>query len=314
MSPFSIHTEDSNEGKIFKLTDNATGSYVEIFEQGCILNQFIVNHQNQSHNFIDGYTSSSDAKETINTWFKSAHLAPFAGRLKNGLYQFNHQHHITTKHYLGHHAIHGLMFDKQFKLVHQTCTNEFASIKLQYVYQAAETGYPYWICCTVEWQLRENNFLSVFSYIENRSPFAVPYSQGWHPYFKLNNNRTEWTITLAQCDVWETDEDMIPNEKCRSYNLANKPILLADEKFDTCFSINQFNTASCVLENQTMKLNYYGSASMPFLQIFTPNELNNIAIEPLSSLPNSLNNSIGLTVLQPDETKKFYWAIQPKWK
>jgi len=63
----------------------------------------------------------------------------------------------------------------------------------------------------------------------------------------------------------------------------------------------------CVVRNPLRKvqIEITPSSSYPYLQIFTPDHRNSIAIENLSAAPDAFNNGIGLKVLEPNEAVNF---------
>jgi aldose 1-epimerase len=63
----------------------------------------------------------------------------------------------------------------------------------------------------------------------------------------------------------------------------------------------------CVLRNTDKKvqIEIYPDKSYSYLQIYTPDHRNSIAIENLSAPPDTFNNGIDLKVLTPGEMAEF---------
>ena len=52
-----------------------------------------------------------------------------------------------------------------------------------------------------------------------------------------------------------------------------------------------------------------GSSKEAFLQLYTPNKANTIAIELTTGVSDSFNNKIGLKILNPNEAYNLNWNI-----
>ena len=51
------------------------------------------------------------------------------------------------------------------------------------------------------------------------------------------------------------------------------------------------------------------TANSNYLQLYTPNEIQAIAIEPMTGVSDSFNNKIGLKELNPRENYKIKWSL-----
>jgi aldose 1-epimerase len=91
------------------------------------------------------------------------------------------------------------------------------------------------------------------------------------------------------------------------------PRLIGDEFFDHCFLLEpDYGIPAAVLSNSAngLHLSFFPDASYPYLQIYTPDDRQSIAIENLSSAPDSFNNGIGLIVLEPGHWQSFSVVYQ----
>ena len=90
---------------------------------------------------------------------------------------------------------------------------------------------------------------------------------------------------------------------CLIKNFSN-PKFLDDTFLDNCFLLNENNKPACVLRNNKsgLELTIQPDKSYPYLQVYTPEHRNSIAIENLSAAPDAFNNKIGLIILKPGES------------
>jgi aldose 1-epimerase len=70
------------------------------------------------------------------------------------------------------------------------------------------------------------------------------------------------------------------------------------------------NNSDCILENDLYTLIVKPDKNYPYLQLYTPPHRKSIAIENLSAAPDSLNNKMGLYLLQPQEQWTLTTAYQ----
>jgi aldose 1-epimerase len=61
----------------------------------------------------------------------------------------------------------------------------------------------------------------------------------------------------------------------------------------------------CTLKNESVTLTIAPNKQYPYLQIYTPPHRKSIAIENLTSAPDSFNNGIGLLIIEPNHTQEF---------
>jgi aldose 1-epimerase len=76
---------------------------------------------------------------------------------------------------------------------------------------------------------------------------------------------------------------------------------------DNCFLLDQRSETQhkCTLKNETVTLTIAPDKHYPYLQIYTPPHRKSIAIENLTSAPDSFNNGIGLLIIEPKHTLEF---------
>lgn len=305
---FEAFVEQQGDDPVVILKDPTTGTSAEIFAFGAVLNKFSINRQGEVLNVIDGYSDVADAKTSMTPLFKSSKLSPFVCRLKNEKYQFGEASHHTTKYKAGKHALHGLVYDAVFSVVQTTADEDGAGVKLQHVYDRQDEGYPFVYRCEIEYLLKKENTLQVKTTITNLDDQLIPIADGWHPYFTLGDTINNCQLEFQSKEMLEFDEELIPTGKLLPYQEFGSLTDFGTTWFDNCFTLNFAECQPmCVLRNpaKQVQLEIHPSPEYPYLQIYTPDHRQSIAIENLSAAPDAFNNGIGLKVLEPHESATF---------
>jgi len=80
---------------------------------------------------------------------------------------------------------------------------------------------------------------------------------------------------------------------------------IGELSFDDGYTLHE---PYCALETPDYNLTLdFDTGSEPFLQIYTPEHRNSIALEPMTCVTDALNNGIGLEALDPRQT--WEWSI-----
>lgn len=309
---FSVFTEETVNGSLIKLRDNSSACEAEIYSFGALLNKFSIPVNAERINVIDGFTSTVDAKENITNGFKSTKLSPFVCRLANGVYSFKGVTHKITKFYLGHAAIHGLLFDQPFMVKEKFANNDEAVVVLFYTYNKTHEGFPFSFDAEITYTLTAKNKITLTTKITNTGIGRMPLSDGWHPYFTLGSTVDELMIQFNSKRMVEFDDTLVPTGNYLPYDSFNQMNRLGSTVLDNCFELNETGRIACCLKNNDLglQLNIIPSESYPYLQIYTPPHRNSIAIENLSSVPDAFNNGIGLIDAKPGKQYVFETAYQ----
>jgi aldose 1-epimerase len=300
-------TIDINEKEIFPvihLKDGAEGTSAEIYAFGALLNSF---RAKNSINIIDGFASPQDAMDNITNGFKSAKLNPFVCRIANGKYVYNDRQYTVNKFYLAGEAIHGLLFDCIFSVTDSDANDDSAFVTLVYNYTKKEEGYPFDYTCTITYRLEKNSRLSIETLIKNNSDTAIPVCDGWHPYFNLGVKVDELLFEMNTTKMVEFNDKLVPTGNIIAYSKFQQPEVFGNTFFDNCFLLNDNDKPACILTNTKtgLRLIINPGKTYPYLQVYTPEHRNSIAIENLSAVPDAFNNKIGLTILNAGESISF---------
>jgi len=309
---FKITIREQHHHSIIELKDTLTGCSAEIYSYGALLNSYSILLEDKPFNVKDSFNSIEDAQKRLATWFNGARLSPFVCRLKDGEYSIANRIYKIDKFYMGKHAIHGLVYDASYTVVGYVADDEGATVKLHYHYDAEDKGYPFIFDSYITYTLLKDNTITITSEIVNGSETAIPFNEGWHPYFNLEGNSSEWELLINSNTSVEFDNEMIPTGVMKVDKRFYTRNLIGNTHLDDCYFIYDHTTPACVLSNNGISLSIFPEESMPYLQVFTPDHGKNIAIECLSSAPNSFNNKFGLTWIMAGERTEYKTRYQLK--
>lgn len=301
--------EISNAGdeQVFLLKNKETGTEAEIYSFGALLNKFVIRKNNSPVNVIDGFSSVADARRHITEQFKSAKLSPFVCRLNKAAFSFDGKDYAIKKHYSGDSAIHGLLYDAVFTATSTHVDNHKAVLTLRYKYDNAEQGFPFAYSIEVSFKLSDTNQLTLNTEVTNIGLSDMPLNDGWHPYFKIGKEIGDTEIRFNSKEMVEFDEQLLPNGKTSAYDAFKEFKVFGDTFLDNCFTLNSFTDPAFQMRNRALgvQLDICPAESYPYLQIYTPPSRQSIAVENLSSIPDSFNNKTGLIVLKPGNSRHF---------
>lgn len=305
---FTTSIKDYTNFRTIYLIDELLKTKVEILTTGAILNSFFVKNENHFMNIIDGFELENFETQLISNSFKSAKLCPFVGRLESSTFNFGQEEYSIQKFQLNNLPIHGLLFDSNFDIVEINSNNEKAEVKLITQYYKANDGFPFKFTCIITYSLLENNKLVIHTEIKNDDIKLLPLTDGWHHYFSFGKNINSLLLEFQSKNLFELNELLLPTGKKKKFEEFGSLKKIEHTRFDDCFELNFAECQPlCVLRDteKRIQIEIHPSESYPYLQIFTPDHRNSIALEVMSSLPNAFNNGIGLKVLEPQESVIF---------
>ncbi|MCB0459857.1 MAG: aldose 1-epimerase [Flavobacteriaceae bacterium] len=234
--------------------------------------------------------------------FASSILFPFAGRIKNGRYIFlDKLYSLPINEIENQNALHGLIYNKPFHVISQCSSNKKVEVVLEYRQKDLVEGFPYSYSVQLKYILTSND-LTLTCSINNTGNQSFPFSVGWHPYFHSDNlNVSRIKMNCLKKIIFDKNLVAI-DEKPLTY----KGELLINKKFDDCFLIKG-NVLKLITPGYQLKLR--SSNKYNYLIVYTINEANVIALEPLTGAPNCFNNLKGLQVLKPKDNYSITWEI-----
>lgn len=310
--PFGVLTE-------YFIHNTETSEYISILPaHGAIIRQLILRPDKPVQPDVDPKTKlvyllrgpkSQQALQADET-YASALLFPYPSRIRHGIYAFEGEMFTLPMNEANQdNAIHGFVAGQPFELLGQEITDTSASLVLRYIHDGSYPGYPFAFEFRIRYTLSISG-LSITYETQNTGSRKSPVSFGWHPYFTLNEEPVDQlTIELPASKQVLLDDNLLPVGE-ESY-VHEGPIVLQDRELDAAFVVNENNGegVTTVLRSarQGLQLNIWqetGSQKLNYLVVYTPPGRTTIAIEPLTSNVNALNNGQGLIILEPQETAR----------
>lgn len=246
---------------------------------------------------IDGFKYSKS--------YASSVLFPFASRIENGKYTFNNKEYKLDCNDSNKNALHGLVYNKTFKVVEVLETPNFSSVTINYKEKQKINGFPFKYSIALTYTLYKNEItLSVI--IKNIDNTSFPFTLGWHPYF-ISDNLSRSILKFKSDQKIKFNKNLITQKVIEEK--TKKEFKIENKQLDDCFILStdsvEFITPNYQIEITTNQLENY-------LQLYTPKDLPLIAIEPMTGISNSFNNKIGLQTLEPNQSHSVSWNVKLK--
>jgi aldose 1-epimerase len=305
---FSVeHTVLNNRSFIHLKNDDVLAVTI-VPSVGAMLQAMQIKLSGSDFNVIESDPLPEISAESAGVWFKGVKLSPWPCRIPNGKYKFGKREFKVNKMFKDGTALHGLLFDQAFQQVDEFANEDTAYVVLRHNYEGSDPGYPFIYQCDVKYALHPARLLEVETTVSNLSDEEIPIADGWHPYFQLGGMVDEWEMNFPTMSMVEFDERLVPTGLLVPYQKFNEPKKIGNTKLDNCFflKVQEFKPV-CSLHNpaNNLSVHFYTNPSYSYLQVFIPPHRKSIAIENLSSAPDTFNNQMGLIRLQPGDTRSF---------
>jgi len=215
---FSVSRTNEDGIDLIELTDTTQQTRVAIAPaHGAMLHVFSLHNGNGAYNVIDNYSGILQLQTELDTSFKNCKLSPFACRIDNARYQFDEKEYRIEKFLLNGSALHGLLYDAVFTVTKTWADESAAGVSLQYQYGGSDKGYPFKYTCTVTYELKKDNALTLTTTIINNDEGLIPMQDGWHPYFGFGGNINDLKLEFQSKEIVEFNKALIPTGKLQSY-------------------------------------------------------------------------------------------------
>ncbi len=306
---FSI-TQEVQEGlPLYRISHAGSGTSVALLPgYGASWHEWIVPLRGTTLNLIDNYSSRGHIEKEFSLSYKSAKLSPFVCRIPEGKYQWGGTAYELSRKFIDGSAIHGLLFNKPFRVIDEQIEEHNASLRMKYHYRRDDPGYPFELTCEIVYTLQDDLTLTVETTILNLDDSAIPLADGWHPYFSLGGTINSYELGIASRTMLEFNEKLIPTGNLQHDERFVHPSPLNSTFLDNCFQLEAApDSPVCTLHNPEngLTLLFFTDESYPYLQLYTPDHRKSIAIENLSAAPDCFNNGMGLLILEPRRSASF---------
>lgn len=285
------------------------GEYeASIREKGAGLNW--LRHMNR--NLVDPY-QPMDSR-----FFRGDVLAPWPNRIRDGIYlvdgvtyraPVNESARMT--------ALHGLVFDLNWKITHQT----ESVVKLEVELLASE-AYPTSLYIEVEYSLSQAG-LGITIAASNTGAAKAPYAVSIHPYLVASPGSSvdEWSLQLPSQKVLDVDADRllpIVLKYCTELNFDFKDGQIIGNRFiDHAFKVNLNQPKEIILKaanGHGVKMSF--DETLPWIQIHTADRDGGIgsrsclAVEPMTCPPDAFRSGQDLIWLNVGDRTQSTWKIE----
>ena len=305
---FQIKQSTINHVTLIQLLDIEFGVTIDILTRGALINSWLIRQGDKSQQFIMGNPLNA-AKEFESQGFRSAKMSPYVCRLFKGQYAHLNTTYTMDRFYMGEHAIHGIMYDADFKIQATEANEHQATVILVHHYLGSDQGYPFPFTMHVKWILEKNNKVSVQTTVINDAAISIPIVDGWHPYFTLGESIDHCTLQFSSKGKMEYDKDLLPTGNMIEDARFSNGLKIGSLQLDDGYALDTENS-SCTLQNEQFILKINPSSLYPYLQLYIPPDRNSIAIENLSGAPNAFNNKMGLQLVKPQDNIVFETSYQ----
>ena len=236
--------------------------------------------------------------------YPSSILFPFANRIKNGKYNFANKDYIfECNEAAANNALHGLVYNKTFKCKAYKLSSDSAKVQLSYESEKSIGCFPFRYRIDLHYKFTKN-LLALKMTVFNKGLEQFPYTLGWHPYFKSADLKKS-SLNFSCNKKLATDDRNITTEVV-DCNL-NMPFYLKDVILDDAYILKS-KTIEFLTPEYDLKLS--SSEDQNYLQLYTPEGFDAIAIEPMTGVSNSFNNKIGLKSLDPKKSYEICWKLE----
>ena len=257
-----------------------------------------------SHLVFEGIQVLADFDaSTYENNYASSIQFPFVNRIKDGKYTFNNsKYKLNCNEVDKNNALHGLVYNKTFVCTKKALTLHYASVTLQYKDNGKHQGFPFKFNIELTYTLNKKGIILSVN-IANKDKKTFPFSVGWHPYF-YSKNLYNSTLNFSSNKKYVFDNQQIISGTT-DLNIE-MPFQLKAVTLDDCYPLK---TNEIDFSTPEYSFNIGSTSKENFLQLYTPEVHNVIAIEPMTGAADNFNNKIGLQTLQPNETYNMKWLI-----
>lgn len=295
---------------LLKLQNSNTGEFISVLpECGAAIQQICLSTNTRIHHLL---WETGDAT----TWFneclpqyQGALLCPFVDRIENGKYLFEGKHYVLPLNEPNQeNAIHGLLYNKVFELKESYSDNKNATVLLRYNHEGNITGYPFLFSITVLFCLSEKSMNCSVS-IQNEYNGNIPVGIGWHPYFQISKNHSEYEISIPAALTFITNENHVNTGKQKPFSHKDQFIPIDRLSFNVFELSNSIDSPEIkFLDKNREILTSIRTKGFSFLQVYVLNS-RGIAIEPATCIGNAFNNGMGLKILSVGEVMKSSFSL-----
>jgi aldose 1-epimerase len=229
-------------------------------------------------------------------------LVPYANRIAHGRFRFDGRDHRLPLNFGDHpHNLHGLGWTSEWEIRDIT----EASAVLYYRHDnGADWPWPHEAIQTIE--LDAAGSVRIVLSARNLADSAMPIGLGFHPYFVVTPHSR---LRFGASSVWLSDPDMLPLVEAAP-NFFGDWATGAAASGDCLIDNVYFGwTGEAEIDRGDGKTIVLRSNSGPWLHLFRPPHQNFLCLEPVTHMPDAINQSGGMDTLRPGATRTIAMTI-----
>ncbi len=220
-----------------------------------------------------------------NPLFRGRFLFPFNDRIPGGVYTFQgKRYRLPVNCSEDGSALHGFLYRERMDIEEKDETSVVLTWRTD---NTVLPGYPFVLSLRIRMELYGGGISFLFT-VRNEGIHPAPFALGWHSYFKTDSASR---LQAGYPCFFKTDSSFLPvGDCCPAGGTAfdfSRGAPVKGKKLDHTFR----SAPDCItlLENNeyTVKIR---QQNFPYTQLFIPPEKDSLAVEPITSKPNSFNS------------------------
>jgi len=219
-------------------------------------------------------------------------LVPYANRIAHGRFTFEGEEHRLPLNFGDHpHSLHGIGWQSRWTI--GLLGDADATMELRH---AGDARWPWPFHAEQRIRLREDG-LTITLLLANEGDRTMPAGLGLHPYFPRDASTR---LTMATERMWLGDETMIPTRAVAADTFgawregAGFPDHLIDNSFD--------GWSGHATIDGTAGATRISAVGARVVHLYAPPGEDFLCVEPVSHLPDALNQGFAIDTLDPGET------------
>ncbi len=212
-------------------------------------------------------------------------LLPYCNRIAHGSAQFAGRSIRLTPPFTGErHALHGEGWVAEWEIESSTS----ASAELSFCHKPCDGKWPWSFNATQHYELTGNRLAHRLR-IQNISADPMPAGLGFHPYFPLG---PDYHFEANVDGIWKAGENLLPVERIKVQRQEFWPggKLRRGEGLDNCFTGWD---GKLTIKREEIHVTLIASKELGLLHIYAPEGADFFCAEPVSHMPDALNQGGG---------------------
>lgn len=201
-------------------------------------------------------------------------IFPICGRLQKGVYTHNEREYALP--------IHGFAHSQKWSVLEQNTDSVLLELSAN---DQTKKHYPFEFVLQLHYQVNEKG-LQCEVVIANHGQESMPYSAGFHPYYRLLEGAVLDCYPIKQLQYNDQLDAVIGEQALLKFPLAAADPVLNEQLFEL-----SENHALSLTMPDGLTLTQNSGALSKYLQIYAPENGGFICLEPWTGYPNALNDN-----------------------